>query len=245
MQLVIDHKRGKELALLLYDLFSTKGIFGKTIMPEDLTPEGVLKGSIEHILFMTQTVSIDYQRDAGALWASARRTYEDKETKYLFNPQELAKTPLNRTTQDMQKYKLSKKITKDAVIWKTIGTALYNKWKGNPCNFLNSCKWDALSILDRLKNDTSMYNSKQVPDYPYLRGSKIGPLWLRMLRDNAGISQLQNLDKVPIPVDIHIARSSLTTGIIRGHYKGSLISLFDYVRDAWFKSVKGISIKNR
>lgn len=36
-----------------------------------------------------------------------------------------------------------------------------------------------------------------------------------MLHDNVGID-LKNLDKIPIPVDIHIARASFTTGCLRG-----------------------------
>ena len=49
-------------------------------MPEVLTPSGVVPGSLEHILFITFTVSIDYQRDAISLWNSSRETFVDPET---------------------------------------------------------------------------------------------------------------------------------------------------------------------
>jgi hypothetical protein len=245
MQLVIDHKRGKELALLLYELFATKGIFGKTVMPEDLVPEGVMKGSIEHILFLTQTVSIDYQRDANALWASARNTFEDRESRYLFEPDKLSDASYSNVIKDMQRHKLSKKQKKDASIWRTIGVSFHKKWQNNPLNFIESCDWDALVVLDHLKRDTHLNNNKPVPDYPYLRGNKIGPLWLRMLRDNAEISQLKNMDKVPIPVDIHVARATLATGVVRGIFKGSLESLFDHIREAWFRSMAGLTVRDR
>jgi hypothetical protein len=96
-----------------------------------------------------------------------------------------------------------------------------------------------------LKNDTHFYFGKAVPDYPYLRGDKIGPLWLRMLRDNVGITKLKNLEHVPIPVDNHVARATLCTGVLQGRYSGNLTDLFDYVREAWFESVKGLRLKNR
>ncbi|MGC8742266.1 MAG: hypothetical protein ACP5T0_00105 [Verrucomicrobiia bacterium] len=82
-------------------------------------------------------------------------------------------------------------------------------------------------------------------DYPYLRGDKIGSLWLRMLRDNVGIAELNNIDRIPIPVDINIARATLTTGVVRGEFNRSLYELFKSIREALFESVKGLNVKNR
>ncbi|CAD6492391.1 MAG: hypothetical protein LAKADJCE_00297 [Candidatus Argoarchaeum ethanivorans] len=65
-----------------------------------------------------------------------------------------------------------------------------------------------------------------------------------MLRDNVGIAQLRNLEKVPIPVDIHEARATLTTGVVRGNIEVKLDELFGDIRKAWFESVEGLSIKN-
>ena len=245
MSIVIDSERGKKVAELLYNSFSTKGIHGRTDMPEDITPNGAVKGSLDHILFITLTVSIDYQRDAPALWESSRRIFDDSEMKYLFVPKLLHETPFNKIVVDMQKHELSKKPQKDANIWRIVGVTFYKKWGGDPRNFLQDCHWDSSIILARLRSDTHLYNGRLVSDYPYLRGPKIGPLWLRMLRDNVGITQLKNLEHVPIPVDIHIARATLTTGIVRGHFRGRLDEVFEYIRKAWFESVKGLSIKNR
>lgn len=245
MGLLIDSERGKKVAEHLYNLFSTIGIHGRNDMPEDIMPKGVVRGSIEHLMFITLTVAIDYQRDALVLWNASRKTFEDSETRYLFDPKDLQETPFKKIIEDMQKYGLSKKPQKDAYIWKTIGVTFYKKWNGDPRNFLQSCNWDAPKILERLKKDNHLYNSQWKPDYLYLRGDKIGPLWLRMLRDNVGITELENLDEVPIPVDIHVARSTLTTGVVRGQFKGNLNDLFKYIRKAWFKSVKGLNVKNR
>ncbi|MEN2984646.1 MAG: hypothetical protein ABDH25_06430 [Dictyoglomaceae bacterium] len=233
MSVIIDTERGKKVADLLYRVFSTKGIHGKTEMPEDIIPKGVEKGSIDHILFITLTVSIDYQRDATLLWESSRKTFEDTETKYLFVPKLLYETSIEKIILDMQKYKLSKKIKKDANIWWTIGVTFYKRWQGNPFKFLEYCDWDAENVLKHLKYD-----------FPYLRGPKISSLWLRMLRDNVGI-QLKNLEKIPIPVDIHIARATLTTGVIRGKFIDKFNKIFEHIRKAWFESVKGLRLKDR
>jgi hypothetical protein len=245
MSILIDNERGTRVAELLYNSFTSNGIYGSTDMPENNMPNNVLKGSLEHILFITLTVSIDYQRDAQALWDSSRNTFHDPETRYLFNPKLLYETPLIKIVEDMQKYKLSKKPKKDANIWRTVGVTFYKKWECDPRNFLKSCNWDSLLILEHLKKDTHLNNKSLVLDYPYLRGPKIGPLWLRMLRDNVGITQLRNLENVPIPVDIHVARATLATGIVRGKFRGGLSGVFKYIRKAWFESVKELRIKNR
>ena len=171
--IIIDDERGKKIAELLYNAFSTNGIHGRTDMPEDIMSKDMEKGSLEHIFFITLTVSIDYQRDAPLLWESARRTFEDQRTRYLFNPERLHEESFTKMVDDMQKYKLSKKPQKDAKIWRTVGVTFYKKWQGDPRIFLQNCSWDSLSILDHLKDKKS--------DYPYLCGDKIGPLWLRML----------------------------------------------------------------
>ena len=243
--LKIDADRGKLLAELLYDAFATTGILGNSEMPEDILPAGINKGSLEHLLFITLTVSIDYQRDANVMWAVSRKTYEDPEMRYLFDPASLHNTRSKQIEQDMQKYGLSKKFKKDPNIWRTVGVTFLKKYNGNPMNFLEDCGWDSPVILNRLKSGTHIYNKKEVPDFPYLRGNKIGSLWLRMLRDNVGIKKLKKLDRVPIPVDIHVARSTLAVGVVRGTFSGKLDDLFEIVRQAWFESVRGLRVKNR
>ncbi len=230
---------------MLYKAFTSTGVLGRTEMPEDIRPKGVHKGSIEHQLFITLTVAIDYQRDANTLWKVSRKTFEDSQTKYLFDPESLHLTPLEKIANDMQKYGLSKKPRKDAFIWRTVGVTIYKKWGGEPAKFLESCDWDSLEILRRLKSDSHSYNRRQVADFPYLRGDKIGPLWLRMLRDNVGVDKLRRLDEIPIPVDIHVARASLTTGVVRGNFKGSVSDLFGSIREAWFSSVEEITAEGR
>jgi hypothetical protein len=242
--LIIDSIKGRKAARLLFDAFSSTGIHGRTDMPEDILPD-LKYGSLEHILFITLIVSIDYQRDAAALWENGRQTYNDSLTRYLFNPQALHETPLPIIIRDMQKYKLSRKPQKDAAIWSTVGITFHKKWQGDPRNFLENCRWQAIKILQHLKDDTHPSGQHQTADFPYLRGDKIGPLWLRMLSDNAGISKIQNLDLVAIPVDIHIARATLSLGIVRGKYSAGFGDVFESIRKAWFESVRGLQVGDR
>lgn len=236
MSVTVDSGRGRSVSEVLYKAFSTTGIHGRTGMPEDILPKGMVRGSIDHRMFITLTVSIDYQRDAPALWESSRRTYDDSTTRYLFDPKSLHETPMKMIIADMQKHGLSRKPRKDAHIWKTVGVTFYKKWDGDPLNFLGDCGWDAPTILRRLKSDVHPMGSRLVHDYLYLRGNKIGPLWLRMLRDNVGITRIRNLSRVSIPVDVHVARATLAVGVVRGRFRGRLSHLFEHIREAWFES---------
>lgn len=114
----------------------------------------------------------------------------------------------------------------------------------DPSRFLDDCEWSAPTILARLQADNHINNNRAVPDYPYLRGPKIGPLWLRMLRDNVGL-EIKNLDMVPIPVDVHVARATFATGIVRGEYDGPTAGAYEVVRAAWRDSVQGLTAGER
>jgi hypothetical protein len=213
-------------------------------MPEDVRPDGVERGSLEHVLFITLTVAIDYQREANALWRSARTTYEDCQTRYLFEPRALHERAWREVRRDLQTHRLSKKFNADCNIWRTVGITFFKKWHGDPRNFLADCRWDAPTILERLRSGTHLNNGRPVPDFPFLRGNKIGPLWVRMLRDNVGLD-VRNLESVPIPVDVHVARATLSLGLVRGRYEGSLEGLYQEIRQAWRESVKGLSVDGR
>ena len=241
----VDLERGREAAKMLLEAFATTGIHGRTDMPEDTLPAGITKGSREHVLFITLTVAIDYQRDAAQLWESSRQSYEDQETHYLFDPRALSETEPSAVQRDMQRHALSQKPRKDAGIWRTVGVTFHKKWADDPRRFLSDCGWNAPLVLSRLKGDSHLAHARPVADYPYLRGPKIGPLWLRMLRDNVGITHLANLNRVPIPVDIHVARATLCLGVVRGEFEGPLEELFSHVRQAWADSVGGLVLRGR
>lgn len=245
MTLLIDADRGGKVAKLLHGAFNSIGILGHREMPEDSLPDGIVKGSLEHILFITLTISLDYQRDADVLWGSSRKTYNDPSTRYLFNPKDLHEKTRQSIIRDMKKYMLSKKPKKDADIWRTVGITFYKKWQGNPRNFLEDCGWDAVDILRRLKEDQHLYNNHRMNDYPNLRGDKISPLWLRMLRDNICLKEIHNLDQVPIPIDVHVARATLALGIVRGRYDSDPGVIFEAIRKAWFESVHGLNVEGR
>lgn len=76
--------------------------------------------------------------------------------------------------------------------------------------------------------------------FPYLSGNKIFPLWIRMLHDNIGI-KLNNIDKIPIPVDVHIARATFATGCLTGKYTGTIQDIAPKIDETWRKIIESIN----
>jgi hypothetical protein len=71
----IDRQRGERAAELLYKAFRDGCVHGQKDMPEDIVPGGIEAGSLEHILFITLTVAIDYQRDTPAFVGEFKKDF--------------------------------------------------------------------------------------------------------------------------------------------------------------------------
>lgn len=228
---------GQEIASILIKSYTEGDIFGHTPqMPEDELPEGVVRGSREHLLFLTLTVSIDYMRDADQLWDAARATFNDPETRFLFFPEEVVQKDFQLIINAGQNYNLFKRPSKDAERWIKICKTLHDYYQNSPLNFIEDCDFDALCIQNRLRNYAALF--------PGLSGDKISPLWLRVVWKIGGI-RLTNLKKISIPVDAHIRRATIKTQVITNHEdipKNKLDLLDYYVRLAWDLSLQNTEI---
>jgi hypothetical protein len=209
-------------------------------MPEDLLPTGVQEGSPQHILFITLVVSVDYMRDADTLWAASRAAYADPETRLLFDPRGVCAVGPERTSLALRRTGIALRPTRDARAWFVICETLNTKWHGDPKRFLDDCGWHAPTVLKRLRSDTHAGRLGTGPDFPHLKGPKIGPLWIRMLRDNVGL-QLAGLEDVAIPVDVHVLRATLCAGAMTGRYTGSQAEIFRRIREVWREAVRGLA----
>jgi len=146
-KLMFDLERGKKIAELLWN--KGKDLFCKEkLMPEDKALKRFPKNPKEIVLFLTFTVAIDYQRDAEKLWEAARETYEDPETNYLFNPQILSQTSIEKIREDLKRKGVPLRYPdKDPKFWKKLGETFYYKWNGNPFNLFEKYKYDAQKIF--------------------------------------------------------------------------------------------------
>ncbi|TET55370.1 MAG: hypothetical protein E3J64_00355 [Anaerolineales bacterium] len=231
MPLRQDPDRALKAGEMLLEAYEARSILGPISTPEDLLPPGVELGSRDHLHFITLTVAIDYMRDADALWAAGRATYADEGTRYLFDPERVAAAPFDAVSRDMQKYRLSKKPEKDAGIWRDICVTLDRHFGGEVHNLLQHGRFQAPLLLATIRNRRYKF--------PYLKGAKIGPLWLRMLADTWRGEAIRGMAELPIAVDIHVAKATVMTGGVSGPFSGPFEELKQVVVDVWFDACEG------
>ena len=74
---------------ILYTMWK-QGLLGGEVMPEDSNP-GLSQESLENYLYFTLPMALNYQRNSYELWKAANKTYQDKETRFVFFPKEVLK----------------------------------------------------------------------------------------------------------------------------------------------------------
>jgi len=204
-------EKQETIAKNLINAFDKKEkIFAEKQVPEALK-SNYITSKKEHALLLTLLVSIDYQKDADKLWDEGRRLFESKETNWIFHPEIVIGKKYYELIKIFENEFGGAKF-QDPHIWYKICFTLHNDFNDDPLEILKINNYDAIKVLNYLDN-----NGKK---FPYLKGKKIGPLWLRMLSDYVGID-LKNKDKVPIPVDVHIANASYHMGLIK-EYSGEV-----------------------
>ncbi|HWQ67516.1 MAG TPA: hypothetical protein VN372_11700 [Methanospirillum sp.] len=229
MTLKYSSKRAFEIVQNLPEGISRSDIFTFKEKPDYSPPHGVKQGSLEHVIFLTLTLTIDTGCDSPALWNSARKAYEGENTRYLFSPVSLYEDDADQILYDLRNLGLCGSKNKNSEIWKNAGTFLFQKWGGDPRNFLRSCEWDAKEILNRIIPARYL----EVYDFYHFISDKKGQLWLSLLKGEVGLDQIKNLDNVPLITDIHVVRASIALGIIYGTYSGQISVLSPKVRELW------------
>ena len=101
-----DYERGLETILKLKDAYFRNDFFNFTNVPDEIIPSGISRASKEHLLFLTFVSSIAYLRNEEQLWSAARLTWEDINTRYVFNPEEVLKTSREKVKKDLYKFNL-------------------------------------------------------------------------------------------------------------------------------------------
>ncbi|WP_457677557.1 hypothetical protein [Thermovibrio sp.] len=238
VNLNLHYDRAREVGKHLKKVYEKEGIFGYKELPDDAALE-VLKeldlSEEEFLLFITYTTALDYMRNAKELWESSIETIKDEEIKWVFSPEEVVKRGKEELSRALSKHKLAKKKKRDVEIWHSLSKTFHQKYGGSLKNLFQEYDYD----VEKMFNDF-LKNRKE--EFPSLSGVKIFPHWIRSLKDKVELP-FKNLEKLPIPVDVHVARSTFTTGCITGKYssKGLNDTIKRRVVELWSKALEGTS----
>ncbi|MFZ1360844.1 MAG: hypothetical protein WAS27_02370 [Candidatus Saccharimonadales bacterium] len=167
---------------------------------------GLDSSSRENYLYFTLPVCINFQRSSPAMWASALATYNDPSTNYLFFPEKLATTSMEKIRTDLLKHKLALQPNKHVLIWTTIAGSLYQHYDSDPRNVLKESGFDARKLIDNL-------HGKNRKIFPYLSGPKLSNYWPYILSQYTDAT-FSNAHEISIIPDTHVIQSSIALGLV-------------------------------
>lgn len=166
---------------------------------------GLDKSSRLNYIYFTLPVSINYQRSSPAMWQSALKTFEDKETNDVFYPEKVVKLTKDQLMKKLIKHKLALQKNKHTEIWKKLSKTFNQHFKNDPRIMLKQIDYDIEKLLLLLQKEMKK-------DFPYLSGPKLSNYWPFILLHYTDV-RFKNKKKISIIPDTHIMKTSIKLGI--------------------------------
>ncbi len=207
------------------------GLLGQTVMPEDSNPGFTQDQREERLVYFTLPMALNYQRDSYVLWKSALKTWNDKDTKEVFDISTVSRMSDEVLRERLQEHKLALQPNKHTTTWKTIAKTVFNEW-GSFSNFINEVGKDFLLLQNTVQN-------KYKKGFPYLSGPKIFNYWAFILED-FGKVDMENREYISIAPDTHITQCSVVLGLITEREASSMSK--DEIAEKWRLALEGSGI---
>lgn len=191
----MNREQRQEIRHRLVTAYDAGGLWGVT-NPVWPLPNGIARGSDEHLAYLTLVYTISGGREPQTLWAAARQTFAEEAD--LFDPQILAFTKPATLVPRLQKHGLSQKPTSEATVWQRIGQALVMRAGGSVTRLLADHEADAHRLLAMLAHSKATF--------PVLSGPQTAPRWLYGVTA-VGQHPLKNSAQLTVPVSPAAARA--------------------------------------
>lgn len=205
------------------------GKLGQTIMPEDSHPQ--FKNQEERLLYFTLPMALNYQRDSYKLWEAALKTYEDIDTRCVFDIKWSANASEDELREKLLKHKVALQPNKHIQIWQKNSKTIYENWRTLE-NFFKEMDGNFLKSKQCLQTDYKK-------GFPYLSGPKIFNYWSFII-STYGKQKLSNREFIDIAPDTHITKCSALLGIISDEEIETLSK--DKISERWRELLKDSGI---
>lgn len=212
----------------LLDAYNS-GKLGNTKMPEDSHP--IFTDTESRLAYFTLPMSLNYQRDSYKMWEAALATFQDSETKGVFNIKEAASMDFTLLQKMLLKHKLALQPNKHASTWQTIAKTVSSKF-GSMEGLFNAAENDFI-ILRQLVQVTHKKG------FPYLSGPKIFNYWSFIIQDYGGV-KLANSEYISVAPDTHVIQASVKLGVITKEESSSLAR--EKIAQRWRDTLHGSGI---
>ncbi len=204
------------------------GKLGGEIMPEDANP-GLEKSSMENYLYFTLPMALNYQRNSYTLWKSALDTYNDIDTRFVFNPKECLNRGFEEVQKALVKYKIALQKQKQTEIWIKLCQTFTDLFDGDIRRIFEINEND----VDKIRNYIQKENKKK---FPYLSGTKICNYWLYVIYQYTD-RKYKNIECLTVAPDTHVCKATYKLGLINEkEFNSSNVQLI--VIDKWQKLLK-------
>jgi hypothetical protein len=245
-----DNQKIIENCKILLDAFKT-GKLGQTVMPEDSNP-GFNENEQElRLAYFTLPMALNYQRNSYKLWEAALRTYNDKETRAVFDISAVIKLDEAKLREYLTRYKVALQPNKQTNTWKVIAKTIYKNF-GSFEDLMRKNDNDYLKLRKTIQMDIKK-------GFPYLSGPKIFNYWSFIMKEYGKVP-LKNAIFIEIAPDTHVTQCSVLLGVItkeegeklskekiserwRDLLKNSGINPIDMHPPLWFWSRNGFLLK--
>ena len=197
---------------ILLDAYRS-GKLGYMKMPEDSNPDFSEEDKEVRLVYFTLPMSLNYQRDSYKLWESALKTFNDSETRIVFDVKSSANLNEEQLRNLLMKHKIALQPNKHIATWQMISKTISENW-GSIENLLKSADYDFLKLKDIVQNQFKK-------GFPYLSGPKIFNYWSFIIQEYGKV-KLKNSEFIEIAPDTHITKCSVLLGIITKEESESL-----------------------
>lgn len=182
------------------------GMLGDLRLPEDESPDFSDGASFEsQLIYFTLPMSLNYRRQSVQLWRAARRTYEDTETRWVFDLSAASATPTEQLREALTRHRLALQPDRHTQNWQTIARTVLAEW-GSIEGMLGSLDSDFLRLREVIQKQHKR-------GFPYLSGPKIFNYWAFVLATRCGYP-FKNQHHIDIAVDTHILKASVRLGVV-------------------------------
>lgn len=185
---------------------------------------------VEVRLYITFTSALDRARDADLLWRRSAKLFAD--AKWAFCPDEASALPIGELQAVLKRYGVSQRHSLDSNGWRTIAQTLSNPVRAPRVHAaIFGGRGEAPELLSELQSQRG-----RSPLFPFLRGPKIGPMWVRMLAHPGGAA-IASLDSVPVAVDVQVRKVTEYLGVTDTHGLG-LGEAREIIQARWAEDVR-------
>ena len=157
-------------------------------------------------LFLTFVAAMDRARDAAKLWDAGAKLFESHPE--LFEPRHVAGLELDVLGAALKHARVSQRHGPDSTAWQRIAKSLSAGIESPVVRVINTGSGDACELL----GDLNSRNENRHYRFPFLRGPKLGPMWIRLMAEPGG-ARIERIEIIPVAVDVQVRRVTENLGV--------------------------------